>query len=217
MAGSRSGGRRGRQASNAEPDERSSRYRQLRNPFAPARILSDDQVESIHQSALRVLTEYGIKVLEPESRSIFASFGADVDESTQMVYFESSLVESAMATCPSEFWMRSRGGLRDVHVGGASVAFLPVAGPPHAMDLERGRRTGTLDDYVAFVKLAQTYDVIHALAPSVEPQDVALEERHLQLTLPQLLYSDKIPFIYARGRGGVLDCLEMFQIAWGMD
>lgn len=92
---------------------------------------------------------------------------------------------------------------------------LPVAGPPHAMDLDRGRRPGTLGDFEDFVKLTQHYDVLHCLAPSVEPQDVPLEHRHLHMTLSQLLLSDKIPFVYSRGRAQVADCLEMIGIAMG--
>ena len=37
--------------------ERSTRYRNLANPFAPVRVFSDDQVENMHLAALGILEE----------------------------------------------------------------------------------------------------------------------------------------------------------------
>ncbi len=102
-------------------------------------------------------------------------------------------------------------------MGGNSVAFFPVAGPPNSIDLDRSRRAGTLSEFEDFIKLTQSYDVLHGLTPAVEPQDVPLEVRHLQMTLSQLLLSDKVPFIYCRGRAQVADCLEMIRLASGLD
>jgi trimethylamine---corrinoid protein Co-methyltransferase len=53
--------------------------------------------------------------------------------------------------------------------------------------------------------------------PLVEPQDVALAERHLRMTHSQIRLSDKVPFIYSRGRAQVADCLEIIRIGSGVD
>lgn len=192
-------------------------YRRLVNPFEPARIITDDQVETIHQAALELLAVTGIRVLLPEARSILAAAGVSVDEDSEMARFDPSLVTERLAPAPSRFQFHSRTAERDVEMGGRSVMLLPVAGPPHSMDLDRGRRAGTLDDFKDFVKLTQSFDVLHGVSPAVEPQDVPLEVRHLHMTLPQLLLSDKIPFIYCRGRSQVADCLEMIRMAAGVD
>jgi trimethylamine--corrinoid protein Co-methyltransferase len=196
---------------------RSDRYRQLVNPFEPARVLSEDQVEVIQEAAIRILTEVGVRVLHPEARSLLAGAGARVDESEQHVFIDPELIAASLAEAPPRFDLRSRTGGRDVAMGGNSVAFFPVAGPPNSMDLDRSRRAGTLSDFEDFIKLAQAYDVLHGLTPAVEPQDVPLEVRHLRMTLSQLLLSDKVPFIYCRGRAQVADCLEMIRLASGLD
>ena len=41
------------------------------------------------------------------------------------------------------------------------------------MDTARGKRSGTFEDFRNFVRLAQSFDVIHMTGPSVEPQDIA--------------------------------------------
>ena len=45
-------------------------FAQVANPFAPLRVLSDDQIETIHRASLRILAEIGIEVLQGECRSL---------------------------------------------------------------------------------------------------------------------------------------------------
>lgn len=192
-------------------------YRRLTNPFRPLEVLSADQVEAIHAAAITLLEETGMKVLLPEARSILAEAGAVVDESSETVRFDPATVNAAAASAPSSFEIRSRDGGRDVKMGDGSVVFIPVSGPPYAMDLDRGRRTGTMSDLEEFIKLSQAFDIIHSQGAAVEPQDVSLETRHLRMTLSQMLLSDKIPFVYSRGRAQVADCLEIIRMAAGID
>ena len=180
----RPGRRRGRAETGAAPS-RSAAYRRLHNPFGPLRVFSDDQVESMHQTALRVLEELGMRVLLPQARRIFAAAGAAVDEASQMVRLDRGLVEGAMAKAPPDVELIARDGSRSVVLGGRRMAVVPVAGPPHVTDSDRGKRAGTLADYQEFTKLAQTFDVIHLLGASVEPQDVPIQLRHLDVTLTQ--------------------------------
>jgi len=197
--------------------ERSSRYRNLVNPFEPTRIFSDDQVESIHLAALGMLQRQGMRILSPRGRAILASAGARVDESTQMVYLEPELVANALTTVPAEVELLARNPSRSCRVGGRHVVFAPVAGPPSVSDLQRGKRTGSIEDFRDFVRLSQAFDVIHVLGQMVEPQDIPLSERHLETTLAQLTLGDKVPYFYCRGDAQLADCFAMARIAHGID
>src|ERR1700760_3414359 len=95
----RSGRRRGRPAA-PEGAHRSQRYRNLRNPFVPQTVFSEDEVAAIHDTALRVLEELGLKVLLPEARQIFAGAGAIVDETTGMVRIGRDIVTAHLAMAP---------------------------------------------------------------------------------------------------------------------
>src|SRR2546429_9524795 len=59
--------------------ERSTRYRNLANPFAPVRVFSDDQVENMHLAALGILERQGMRVLSPRGRAVLAAGGAPAD------------------------------------------------------------------------------------------------------------------------------------------
>src|SRR5690242_14281014 len=151
----------------SEPSGRSLRYRNLVNPFEPIRIFSDDQIESIHLTALGMLERQGMRILSPRGRAALAAAGARVDESTQMAYVDSGMVDQALQTVPSEVEIAARNPVRSCRVGGRHVVFAPVAGPPSVSDLQGGKRTGTVEEFRNFVRLSQAFDVIHVLGQMV--------------------------------------------------
>ena len=76
-------GRRGRQARETSAPAREVNYRNLRNPFPPMKLYSDDAIEAMHEAALTALEDLGMKILLPEARRIFREGGAKVDESSE--------------------------------------------------------------------------------------------------------------------------------------
>ncbi len=210
-------GRRDTRRSAVEPVQRSTRYRNLVNPFEPTRIFSDDQIESIHVAALGMLERQGMRVLSPRGRAALGAAGASVDETTQMVRLDRGLVSKALTTVPAEIELVARNPVRSCRIGGRHVVFAPVAGPPSVSDLQRGKCTGTIEHFRDFVRLCQAFDVIHVLGQMVEPQDVPLAERHLETSLAQLTLGDKAPYFYCRGTPQLADCFAMARIAHGID
>ena len=212
--GARKGGRAAVAPASGPPANPS--YRSLTNPFEPVRLFSDDQIEAIHRTALTVLQTTGLRVLHGAARDRLKAAGALVDPEW-MVRLEPELVEQKLATAPRSFVLKGGRPERDVAIGGRSLAVAAVGGPPHVHHLETGRRPGRLADYEDLTRLSQRFDVIHLLGPSVEPMDVAVQFRHLEMTRTQLCLSDKVPFVFSRGAPQVADCLAMFRIARGAD
>jgi trimethylamine--corrinoid protein Co-methyltransferase len=216
VAGARGGRRRGRPAEADSTPPRSEGYRRLRNPFASQSVFSDDQIQAIHETALRVLEELGLKVLLPEAHELFASAGALVDEDSLMVRIGRDIVEASLATAPRSFAARAGDRARDLQLETGALTFVAGSGTPNVTDIERGRRAGSLADFEDLTRLTQSFDVLHMQAPYVEPQDIPIHLRHLQMTRTQLTLSDKFPFVYARGRPQAHDCFEMIRLARGL-
>jgi len=229
MAGESEGGRRrgrregrresrrgGRQAETRDRPARDIDYRHLHNPFPPMRVYSDDQVAHIHDTALRVLEELGMKVLLPKAREFFKAAGAEVDESSAMVRIDRALVAEALRIAPSEIPVIAGTPERSYTLGGDRVVFGSVAGAPHASDTDRGKRPGTLSDFRDLTRLCQSFDVIHFLGPVVEPQDIDTATRHLETGRIALFDSDKLAFVFARGTPQARDCFEMIKLARGL-
>lgn len=217
-------GRRGRRGAatsegassdTSSPEARGVNYRNLVNTLPKAKAFSDDQAEHIHQTALRVLEELGIRVLHDGAREIYRAAEAEVDEASMMVKISPEIVAGALKTAPSTFTMLGGNG-RQAHFGGDNVLFASVGGPPNAIDLDRGKRPGSHSDFRDFVKLAQSFDVIHVLSPSVEPQDLASNIRHLEVTRDQLVLTEKPFFVFSRGVEQTKDCLEIMRLGRGL-
>ncbi|WP_191059499.1 trimethylamine methyltransferase family protein [Geminicoccus harenae] len=212
-------GRRGRREAGGSSGVPSggARYRRLVNTLQPQRAFSDDHVAHIHATALRVLEELGMRVLDPAARRVFRQAGAEVDEASGMVRLDRELVADALRQAPGSFEVAGAHAGRDVPIGGAGIAFLCVGGPPHVSDLDRGKRPGTLLDMQNFLKLSQHFDVLHIQSSNVEPQDVPVEFRHLRQVESQLSLSDKPLFVYSRGSAQVRDVFEMIRLGRGLD
>lgn len=206
------GRRRGRARQVERTTARQVDYRHLVNPMPLAQGYSDDQIEAIHEAALTVLEELGVRVLHDDARARLKAAGAEVDDT--QVRYDRGLVAQAIASSPETFQLGAPGVTYTI--GGRHTQFVPVGGPPHAMDTERGKRPGTFDDFRNFVRLAQHFDVIHMTGPSVEPQDILPNLRHLKMMRVQMLESDKPTFIYSRGARQVHDCLQMLRLRHGM-
>jgi trimethylamine--corrinoid protein Co-methyltransferase len=102
-------------------------------------------------------------------------------------------------------------------IGANHINFSAVGGPPNVSDLDHGRRPGTLEDVRNFIRLAQTLNICHFHSGwSVEPLDVPLNIRHLEVYSAVVRLSDKINFAYALGRERIGDDLEMARIAHGL-
>jgi len=86
------------------------------------------------------------------------------------------------------------------------------------MDLDRGRRFGTMEDFRNFVKLAQASPNLHHSGGTIcEPTDVAVNKRHLDMLMAHIELSDR-PFlgsVTAEERSE--DSIEMCRILFGAE
>jgi len=209
--------RRGRHHGVADTShQRKVNYSKLQNPLLRQPAFSQDRLEAIHDTALRVIEELGIKVLNDEAREIFRTAGARVNDETLLVKIDRELVANALESAPSEFVLHGRTAECNVTLGGDHVAFVPVGGAPHISDLDRGKRPATLGDTRNIIRLSEHFDVIHLQSPNVESQDIPVHLRHYQVTESQLSLSRKPFFVFSRGSAQVEDSFAMTRIAYGL-
>ena len=186
----------------------------VRNPFPPFELISADELESIHEASLRVLEEIGINFLLDEARDILAAAGAEVTPDDPRVRFDRALIEDLIKHAPSEFTLHARNPAYDVTLGGNRIVFGSVGSPPHATDLERGRRTGNRADFTDFMRLVQSLNVCQMMSGyPVEPVDIDPNTRHLEALRIASTETDKAIFGYSLGRRRILDAIRIAQIA----
>ena len=217
MGARRGGGRSAKRAKRATGAEKAfdAAWRQWRNPYPPIEQFSADEIEAIHRTSLKALATIGVRILCEESRRLYAGAGMAIADE-DVVRFDPDGLEELIAKAPSEVLMHSRTASRSVILGGDSVGISTSAGSPNCSDLRGGRRPGTQADFDDFAKAAQRFDVIHYFGPVVEPQDLPRGVRHLHMVRSAAVLTDRIPFVYFRGREAVADCHEILRIAHGL-
>ncbi|MFN2111928.1 MAG: trimethylamine methyltransferase family protein [Anaerolineales bacterium] len=179
-------------------------------------ILKKDQLELIHGKSLEILGEVGIDFYLEEARQILKEHGARIEGQT--AFFTPQLIEKYRKRAPSQFTQLARNPRRNVTIGGDSVVFAPVYGPPFVYDRKHGRRDATLEDFQNFVKLAYLSPYIHHSGGTiVEPTDRPTETRHLDMLYSHIKYSDK-PFMGAvMAREHAQDSVRMVEILFGKE
>ena len=180
-------------------------------------LLDTDSVERIHQASLKLLRNTGLRVLHSKAREIMKAHGADVNEATQMVHFDSELIESSLKTIPKQFTLHARNPSHSVVLGNDSMVNAVVASAPNCSDMEAGRRTGNRQDFQNFLRLGQYHNILHVFGGyPVEPVDIHASIRHLDCISDLLTLTDKAFCIYSLGEQRVLDAIEMTRIGHGI-
>ncbi len=214
--GGRRSGRQARQAERATKGGGMGRPYILRN-IPTYDVLSEENLQRIEAAADRVLAETGIEFRDdPVALDHWRRAGARVDG--LLVKFEPGMLREILASAPREFTQHARNPANNVQIGGKSVVFAPAYGSPFVMDLDRGRRFGTIEDFRNFIKLAQSSPNFHHSGGTIcEPTDVAVNKRHLEMVLAHIELSDR-PFmgsVTAEERSE--DSIEMCRILFGAD
>jgi trimethylamine--corrinoid protein Co-methyltransferase len=189
-------------------------YGRVTRPYAAIEVLSADQVETIHVSALKVLAEIGMRVLDENARSRFRQAGAEVNGET--VRLDPALVLSLLKHVPREFTLAARNRARDLYFGGSDCVFAAVGGPAYVMDNDRGRRDGTFAEMCDYLKLIQSLNILHQEGGGpFEPMDLPASTRHLDIYKAQITLLDKSWQTQTLGYARTTDGIEMAAIAFG--
>ncbi|MDN5788984.1 trimethylamine methyltransferase family protein, partial [Pseudorhodobacter sp.] len=180
-------------------------------------VLSEENLLKIEAAADRILAEVGIEFRDdPVAIEHWKRAGADVQG--LLVKFQPGLLREILKSAPAQFTQHARNPANSVEIGGKSVVFAPAYGSPFVMDLDKGRRFGTIEDFRNFIKLAQSSPNFHHSGGTIcEPTDIAVNKRHLDMVLAHLTLSDR-PFMGSvTSEERAEDSIEMARIAFGRD
>ena len=191
-------------------------WRDVVNRFPPVEPLSADELEFIQDRSLRVLEEIGMEFLHDTALDILDKAGAEVNRAKRHVRLPRELVTASVAKAPAEFTLHARNPARNRILGGNHINFCPVASPPFCHDLDEGRREGNFTDYCKFLKLGQSFNILHFFGGyPVEPTDLPAASRHLDCLSAFVTLTDRAWHAYSLGAERIEDALEIAAIARG--
>jgi trimethylamine--corrinoid protein Co-methyltransferase len=158
------------------------------------------------------VSDVGVDFLDTEACEIFARAGQRVEG--LRVHLDPDYVLDRLARAPSRFTLRARNREHDVVVGGDSMAVASVGGPPFVRSGDE-RRDATFEDAANFVRLSQSFPQIDCVGRLLEPVQLPMETRHLDMMQALITLCDK-PYIGAGGwRTRAEDAIAMGEIVFG--
>ena len=176
-------------------------------------VLSQDAMASLDAAWRRLMTEVGVEFMHPKALELFRAAGQKVEDNK--VFLDPEFVLAQVAKAPKEFDVQARNPANNVHIGGDSMAFSAVYGPPFVRE-GAVRRDALMDDFKNFTKLAQTYDELDSAGGIIcEPYDTPLDSRHLDMTYALQTLTDKIYMGNVVSGVNARDTIAMGEILFG--
>lgn len=189
----------------------------LLNRLPITTVLSEEGVELIHQASMRLLRDTGILVLDyPGALETFRRNGATVEG--ELVRIDAETLLHFIGQAPTTFTQLARDPGKNLELGGRHVVFAPVYGPPFVGGLDFGRRQATLEDFHNFAKLTYLAEHLHHNGGTlVEPNDVDVRERHLDMLLAHITLSDKAFMGSVTHADNARDTVAMAELVFGAE
>ena len=189
----RSGGRTARQAARSAPVTQGVPYITRNVPVYD--VLDEEGLALIEKNAGTILQEIGVEFRgDAEALQIWKDAGADING--ERVRIPKGLCKKLIQdNAPAEFTQHARNPQRSVRIGGKNTVLVPAYGSPFVLDLDKGRRYATIEDFRNFVKLAYSTPFLHHSGGTIcEPVDLPVNKRHFDMVYTHMCYSDK-PFM----------------------
>ena len=140
------------------------------------KTLSDELVNKIIDEAYGLLMDPGVRVHNQEALELLAEAGAEVDFESKVARIPEAIVQRALETAPSEFYLYNLEGEPVVHYGGDSVQFDPGSAAITILDSKtQEQRPPVTGDFVKFVKLVETIPQLDAQSTAMICSDVPEE------------------------------------------
>jgi len=141
------------------------------NRFVYMRILSDEQINEIIQTAMRVLENTGCKILHKGALKALKKAGAIIED--QIVRVPPLLVQESIRSAPKGFSIFNRLGEPCLDLSGTNVYYGTSTASPNTKDALSGEIHPTkVDDIAIGAKVADALESISWVMPFGSSQDV---------------------------------------------
>jgi len=137
-------------------------------------ILTNEQLDKIHLSAIKILENLGVKVTTKKALEIFSDAGADVNWEQKIVKIPSYLIKESIKKAPAAFTLMGR--VAKVSISRGETYTRPSTGLVNILDAERGElRKANCKDVADVARIVDYLDSIHINATHLLPFDIPPE------------------------------------------
>ena len=184
-----------------------------------AELLTQEQIQRIHEASLEILEEVGLKVRFPPARELFARHGCHVDSETQIVKFPRDIVEKYRKMAPPKFTFHGRDPKFDKTIPDDSPVIVTASSAPDIIDpitgKERRAESGDIARIAHLINELPAYDMFSI---STLAEDAPKDQFTISRLYPALKYCLKPIRMTTTDHKDTLATMEMaYMVAGGRD
>lgn len=173
-----------------------------------------DILKKIHNGSVRILKEIGIRLHNQEVIDLLKQNGVRVDGQTAQ--FEEKQLMHWINKAPGRFTLYARNSEHDMFIGGDSTEYAAGYGTPTIVAPDGSRRSATLDDYIAFLKLVDQSEYFNINGGIlVQPCELPSIQSNPVMMYATLTHSDKCILGMPGSAGEVEHLMNMGAIIFG--
>lgn len=156
------------------------KIKSIANPKIKLRVLTGDDIRSIHQATLTIIETVGVKFPSTKALDIWEANGATVDRSTMVVKAPGEMIEKALAKAPPSYNLCARIAEQDLPLDGKHVHLGTDGCGVEIIDISTGkRRQTTVSDVADIARVADFLPEVAFHWVAVSAQDCPPETRGL--------------------------------------
>lgn len=181
-------------------------------------FLSSEEVKLVHEKALEMLENLGMRFEGAEAREYFVKAGAK--EENGIVKIPRSIIEEALKTMPKreDFILYGRTPDKDVKISREIPSMAAMTMATHVLDIHTGqRRKATDEDLAMLTKMMEQIDTVTVASALITPQDVPMQSSDWYTWATSIKNTTKHITGGAVGKEGVRDAIRMASLAIGSE
>ena len=183
-----------------------------------AELLTQEQVERVHEASLEILQEVGLLVRHGPARDLFKTHGCDVNSETNRVKFPRAVVEQYQKVYPAKFTFRGRDPKYDKTIPDQSPVIVTGSSAPDILDPVTGvERRSTSADIVMIAHLIHELPAYDMFSVSVLADDAPDNQFTLARLYPAMKYCAKPIRITSKDLPDAKDILQLAYLVAGSE
>jgi trimethylamine--corrinoid protein Co-methyltransferase len=157
-----------------------TKIKSITNPKLSLNILSDKEVQRIHNATLRIIDEVGVRFPSKKALALWEEHGAHVDHEKMVVRVKPDLIEKTIKIAPSSFTLGARITQQDCLLDGNHVFLATDGCGVEIIDIQTcERRSSCLRDVADIACIADGTEEIGFHWVALSAQDKPIETRGL--------------------------------------
>jgi len=182
------------------------------------RFLDSGEIEKIHDTSLRILSEIGIQINHAEIHDKLKKNGAEETKDGRLLFSE-EIVKEAIKKSRKKYTIHARNPRNNVKVGSGELRFLSSGGQAWVVDpIRKERRIATRDDLHEAITVGDALDNINIVGALATPQEVTVPGRSVYVYSELIKNSSKVIFSWIEDPREAPYVLRLFEtLAGGQD